>query len=64
MENIVLQGGPADGRCMVWNGGDELHVASRPAVIDFSVPTVDPVRFNEVVYRRSLVSRNIFVFQP
>lgn len=64
METIILEGGPAHGKTMAWSGGDELHIEVTRPVIDFSVPTCDPIRFDPAIYRRSLRSRSIFVYQP
>jgi hypothetical protein len=62
---IFLYGGPCDGRSVEHCGSDTIQFAMEPPmVLDFSVPTVDPVRFNSHVYRRSLINPNIFVYQP
>lgn len=64
MERVTLVGGPFEGRRFDWRGGDEIKMQLGGPSIDFSVPTTDPVRFSYALYRLSLVTRHLFVFQP
>jgi hypothetical protein len=62
---IRLVGGPCDGQRINWAGGDELRIQAGPPVIDFSLPTVDCIRPTlEAVYRQSIVTDTVFVWQP
>lgn len=64
MESVTLVGGPFDGRGINWRGGDQIQMELGRPVLDFSVPTTEPVRYSYALYRRSLVTRHLFVFQP
>lgn len=68
METIRLVGGPADGRVQAWDGGDWLRVHHRPDML-LPPPVLgeeEPidVSFDTYWYRRSGVSKQLFVFQP
>jgi hypothetical protein len=64
METITLIGGPLDGQSGEWAGGGDTVEVNMPAVLDFSVLTTDPFRCDKLIYRRSLRTRSLFVFQP
>lgn len=61
---VVLYGGPRDGETFDFAHGDIVELPAGPPSLDFSVQTVDPVRYEKHTYRRSLRSPHIFVFQP
>lgn len=63
MEIITLIGGPADGHRIGWRGGDVFKLAPTPR-LDFSVQTVEPFSRDDHIYRRSLNTTNLFVYQP
>lgn len=67
MERITLHGGPADGMKAMWSGGDVMKV-TRPHPVAFfgqqSPATNRPYTPEEFTYRRSMITRTIFVFQP
>lgn len=63
---ISLVGGPLDGARMDWAGGDIFSAFDRPPL---SLVVTDGERKPEApreaaMYRRSLVTNTIFVFQP
>jgi hypothetical protein len=63
--NVTFVGGPKDGLTMAFAHGDTVEFPSDlPPVIDFSVQTVDPIRRETHLYRRSLRNPAIFVYQP
>lgn len=62
---ITLSGGPYDGQTHTHANGDYIELSPLPAAtIDFSMSPVDPIRFETVLYRRSMRNPDIFVFQP
>lgn len=61
---VVLIGGPMDGREFTFAHGDTIAFPAEPPQLDFSVQTVNPIRMNTHLYRRSLRSPNVFVYQP
>ena len=68
-EEVQLYGGPMNGRRLWIKGGDELHFAYLPSagpIMSNGATPPDYVRFADerAVYRRSLVNRSTFVFQP
>lgn len=64
MQTITLFGGPADGRNVQWAGDEFFRVNLGAPVLDFSVGTVEPFRPHEAVYRRSVVTPSVYVYQP
>jgi hypothetical protein len=65
-ETIKLYGGPRDGEVLGWLGRDtvEFPVLKREAAhVDFNAPN-EPVTYETALYRRSLKTPSIFVFQP
>lgn len=64
MRNVTLIGGPFDGRGINWDGGDLIRMDLTPTVLDFSVKSTDPYRRSEAIYRRSVVTPHLFIFQP
>ena len=63
-EKISLYGGPRDSEVLEYGGGDTVEFPAAPPMIDFSVQTTDPIRHETHIYRRSLRTPSIFVFQP
>jgi hypothetical protein len=61
---VKFYGGPMDGREMALAHGDTVEFPAAPPVIDFSAQTVEPIRRETHLYRRSLRNSAIFVFQP
>jgi hypothetical protein len=61
--NVTFYGGPKDGQVMAFAHGDIVTFQAGPPVIDFSVPTVEPIQETHL-YRRSLKTPSIFVYQP
>jgi hypothetical protein len=61
---IQLKGGPHDGTIIDWSGGDVATFPAGPPILDFSVITVEPFREDVHIYRRSLKTPTIFVYQP
>jgi hypothetical protein len=61
---VTFVGGPRDGQTMTFAHGDIVEFPAGPPQIDFSAPTVDPIRRDTYIYRRSLRTPSIFVFQP
>lgn len=62
--NVQLIGGPFDGQLVEWIGGDIIEMWNRRSTLDFSVPTVEPIRRDVSIYRQSVKTPQIFVFQP
>lgn len=65
-QRIKLYGGPRDGETLGWLGCDTVEfpvIKREPAHVDFSAPN-EPVPCETALYRRSLKSPSIFVFQP
>ena len=65
---ITLSGGPGDGRSFMWNGGDQLQFRSGTGIASFPSETFDEARdiASEVptLYRQSLITSSIYVWQP
>jgi hypothetical protein len=64
-EEIQLAGGPFDGEKFWWRGDEEIRFSlSSPAELKSNtwLPVIMPPR--DIIYRRSMVTRSLFVFQP
>lgn len=63
-EVVRLVGGPIDGQKFGWCGGDVItFVVSPPLGLVRRVWDPVPATPSEICYRRSLVSRDVFIFQ-
>lgn len=67
-EMITLHGGPADGQQYRWDGGDVLqfHAFEAVRITPRGAPPAPPLPSVErhATYRRSMISRTAFVYQP
>ena len=65
-ELITLVGGPASGARYHWSGGDVLQLAPIPRAGIITAKGEPPPRLHDdrITYRRSLVTRSQFVWQP
>lgn len=66
-EIITLHGGPADGQQYAWSGGDMLELAVMPpvSISELNGPPMAPrPMYDRFLYRRSVLNRLAFVFQP
>jgi hypothetical protein len=64
---ITLSGGPYDGKKLEFQGGDFLEMSPIPKTeFAASIPNLssEPVKFEILIYRRSMRNSQIFVFQP
>jgi hypothetical protein len=65
VEVVRLQGGPRDGATYGWRGADEIRFSVLlPDGLSNAAVASNLAQSEEYIYRRSLVTRHIFVFQP